>query len=101
MPLNTTADYRPLIPRLLSLEKQPDGLVLAMKEEDLGRERSRLHDKVRILSIPELDMKTPTPGRRDVGQNSQKPGPLFGATVYIYNAHLFVNWHRSGPSLTF
>lgn len=38
MPLNTTADYTPLIPRLVSLEKQLDGPALTKKEEDLGRE---------------------------------------------------------------
>lgn len=74
MPLTSTADCRPLMPRLLGLEKQLEGPALALKEEDLGEGRNRLHDKVSMLSIPKLDTKAPTPERRDVGQKSQKPG---------------------------
>ena len=55
-----------------------------------------MHDKLSILSIPELEMKAPAPGRRDIEQNSQKPGALFVAMVLTYNVELLLGTTEDG-----
>lgn len=60
-----------------------------------------LHDKVRILSIPELEMKAPSPEIKEVQQNSQESWAVCGATVLMSNVELFVPWHHSARFLPF